>query len=121
MSPPTEEAGPYQGPATSPKTTTNSHHATGSLHSNNVARQLRDRRAGSRRLAPLVCGHADPWQPWRPKALSDKLVDGYADAIGHLEDLGLTPAALTPETRAMWSRGGDDRATASRVVRRWAA
>ena len=121
MSPPTEEAGPYQGPATSPKTTTNSHHATGSLHSNNVARQLRDRRAGSRRLAPLVCGHADPWQPWRPKALSDKLVDGYADAVEHLDANGLGAAGLSPELRLLWRRGGSDRQLAEQIERRWTA
>ena len=48
-------------------------------------------------------------------------LDGYTDAIDHLQAHGLRPAALMPECRALWSCGGDERAAAARVVRWWSA
>ena len=51
---------------------------------------LKRRREASRRLPPLQCGHADPWQPWRAKP-SEKLTTAAAEAAAHLLAQGLTP------------------------------
>jgi len=52
---------------------------------------------------------------------SMKQVDAYYDTLAWLQDHGLTPAALIPECRELWTRGGDERAAAQRVVEQWCA
>jgi hypothetical protein len=56
--------------------------------------------------------HADP---------TAKRVDAYVQAVQHLAEQGLSAAALAPELRQLWRRGGEDRQVAERVARRWAA
>jgi hypothetical protein len=48
-------------------------------------------------------------------------VEAYREALEHLAGHGLLAAALTPELRQLWRRGGADRQVAERVARRWAA
>lgn len=48
------------------------------------------------------------------------MVDGYRDAVLLLESLGLTPAPMLPEMRALWRRGGSDRELVSSVAEKWA-
>lgn len=50
-----------------------------------------------------------------------KRVDAYKDAVEHLTAHGLLPAALMPEARQLWKRGGADRTLSEIVVQRWAA
>ena len=80
----------------------------------------RSRRYWRRRLW-LDCGCSDPCRCDYRDRPTPKRVDAYADAIAWLEDHGLAPAALLPECRILWSRGGADRALAETAVRRWIA
>ena len=83
-----------------------------------IGRQLRRRRTASWRCAPLDSGPRDPWVPWRPEQPSEQLIDGYRDAVEHLLALDLGPHPFIPELRALWRRGGTDRALAERVHER---
>jgi hypothetical protein len=78
------------------------------------------RRAGALRLPPLDCGHRDPWTAShaRPEP-SARMVDGYRDALEHLEAHGLTGSPLLPELRMLWQRGGSDRRLAQTIAQRW--
>jgi hypothetical protein len=114
MSPPTEEAGPV-GPATSPLNTTTGHHSSGFLQSNAAGRHCRvvqshRRRMASQRLPLLVCGHRDPWTPWRPEHVSVKQAEGAAQAAEHLLGVGLVPMFDPAVLEAM-----------RRIAGRWAA
>ena len=73
--------------------------------------QLRRRRAASWRLPLLDCGHADPLDcrhTERPP--SEKMFDAGREAAEHLLGHGLTPLLSVETRRALWRRGGDDRA-----------
>jgi len=62
---------------------------------------------------PCRCSfHANP---------SSKRVDAFLEAAEWLEGHGLAPAALLPECRQLWQRGGSDRQLADDTVRRWSA
>jgi hypothetical protein len=118
MSPPKED-GPGGGTgATSETTSTNSHHAADAA--NHSAGYRRSVQYWGRR-GRLDCRCTDPCRCDFKAAPSLKRTDAYYEAIAWLEDLGLLPAAFMPECRELWSRGGDERATSSRVVRRWSA
>jgi hypothetical protein len=67
----------------------------------------------------MDCGHTDPCRCDYHANPSEKRTDAYADAIGHLADIGLCAAAFIPELRQLWRRGGADRAAADRVHRHW--
>jgi hypothetical protein len=47
------------------------------------------------------------------------MVDGYRDALEHLEAHGLTGSPLLPELRMLWQRGGSDRRLAQTIAQRW--
>jgi hypothetical protein len=88
--------------------TISSLHATNRVQDNAYARQLKLRRAASRRLPD-----GDPWRYNRPG------VAGYADAAAHLIELGLCPAPNVPALRAMWKAGGDNRYRAEFIAKTW--
>ena len=81
-----------------------------------VIGQLRARRAAARRLVPLDCGCRDPW-PCRCTCtpLSQWALDGWRDAAAHLLDTGWMPVLPIEVCRALWRRGGPDRALAELV------
>ena len=79
---------------------------------------LHRRRASSYRLPVLDSGRADPWHYDRVQP-SEKMVDAYRDAALTLSAAGLTPAALLPEMRALWRRGGTDRNLVRDIATRW--
>ena len=91
------------------------HHNTDTAHATAEVR-----RAGALRLPPLECGHRDPWTAshTRPEP-SDRMIDGYRDALQHLEALGLTGYPVLPELRMLWQRGGSDRRLAQNIAQRW--
>ena len=74
-----------------------------------------------RRKPWFECGCFDPCRCDYRDNPSQKRIDAYRDAIGHLAAEGLLAAALAPELRQLWRRGGSDRQVAENVVRRWAA
>lgn len=84
-----------------------------------TSRQLRRRRAASWRMEPLTSGRRDPWQRYDDPEPSERLVDGYRDAVAHLGFLGLTAAPRIPEMRALWRRGGDDQRVVRMLAERW--
>jgi hypothetical protein len=77
-----------------------------------VPRQLRRRRAASRRLPVLESGNADPWHYEPPTA-------GYEAAAAHLLGCGLLPAPNREGLRLMWSRGSHSRQAAELIAERW--
>lgn len=84
------------------------------MNATDIPAQLRRRRDASRRI---VAG--DPWRRYDPGEPSERLVDGYRDALVHLDLLGLTAAPRIPEMRALWRRGGADRLIVTHVAKRW--
>ncbi|BCO56459.1 hypothetical protein MINTM005_17030 [Mycobacterium intracellulare] len=78
----------------------------------NITRQLRARRAASRRLPVLECGRSDPWFYKPPTA-------GYEDAAAHLLEHGLLPAANWEGLQAMWRSGGRSQQAAVFIARAW--
>lgn len=52
---------------------------------------------------------------------SAKRTDAYLAALEHLAEIGYPGAALLPECRVLWSRGGSDRRVAETLVERWSA
>lgn len=79
--------------------------------------QDRRRRAAAQRLAPLDCGHRDPW-PCRctEPPLSDRAINGWRDAAQYvMETTGRTPLIPIEVLRALWRRGGEDRAFAEEL------
>jgi hypothetical protein len=109
----TQDAGPHQQSAHTtdkPKPTTQSRLCS----ADTVAAQLRRRRAASWRLETLVCGCGpDPLScACTQPPLSPRWVDAGRDAARHLLEVGHVPL-LEPETlRALYRRGGRDRALA---------
>jgi hypothetical protein len=86
--------------------------ATRQCHADTVAGLYRRRKA-SQRMVPLDCGCPDPWpcnctQP----PLSDRWVDAGRDAARHLLEVGHVPLLKLEVLRALYRRGGDDRALA---------
>ncbi len=67
------------------------------------------------------CGCHEPCRCDYRDNPSEKRTDGYRDAIEHLAEQGLCAAALTPELRLLWRRGGSDRRMAESINRRWTA
>lgn len=80
----------------------------------------RSRRYWRRRFW-LNCGCSDPCRCDYRDRPTPKRVDAYRNALDYLADHGLCGAALTPECRALWRRGGSDRALAEQTVRWWSA
>lgn len=77
------------------------------------------RRAATYRLPPTGCCR-DPWTcRCDNRDPSERMVDGYRDAVVHLHVLGLTAAPRIPEMRALWRRGGDDHRLVRMLAERW--
>jgi hypothetical protein len=74
---------------------------------------MKRRRATSRRLVPLDCGCRDPW-PCRctEPPLSERMIDAGRDAALHVLNTGNVPLLEIEVLRALYRRGGDDRALA---------
>ena len=74
---------------------------------------MRRRRAAAARSLPLDCGCRDPY-PCRCTSppLSDTAVDGWRDAAQHVLATGRIPLLPLEIRRALWRRGGTDRALA---------
>lgn len=90
------------------------HHFT--RHCDTLA-ALRRRRHASRRLAPLDCGCSDPW-PCRcgEPPLTEAAVDAYRRAAEHVRYItGCAPLVPVEVLRALFRRGGDDRALAQEL------
>lgn len=85
-------------------------------HPQDTAGQLRRRRDASQRVAPLDCGCPDPW-PCRcsEPPLSERMIDAGRDAARHLLATGQVPMLKFEVLKALWRRGGDDRALAEQV------
>jgi len=81
-------------------------------------RLARQRRAWQRRLW-LDCGCSAPCRCEHRNNPTAQRVDGYRAAVEHLSRHQLHAAALAPELRQLWRRGGSDRRMAETVVRRW--
>lgn len=81
-----------------------------------IVSQLRRRRRAAERLAPLDCGCSDPW-PCRctEPPLTDRALDGWRDAAGHLFDAGKTPLLPLEVLQALYRRGGYDRDLAEQL------
>ena len=81
-----------------------------------ILSQLRRRRRAAERLALLDCGCSDPW-PCRctEPPLTDRALDGWRDAAGHLIESGKTPLLPLEVLKALYRRGGTDRALAEEL------
>jgi hypothetical protein len=89
------------GPASAP---------TDTPHGTAMLRQLKRRRAASRRTVPLDCGCSDPWPcQCTELPLSRAAVDGWRDAARHVIATGQIPVLPLEVRRALWRRGGPDR------------
>lgn len=77
---------------------------------------LTRRRKAAQRLVPLDCGCPDPW-PCRctDPPLSNRMIDAGRDAATHILDGGHVPLLEIEVLRALWRRGGADRALAERL------
>lgn len=85
-----------------------------------IPAQLRRRRAASHRLPPLACGARDPWRRCHDNPRpGEREVDGYRDAVLHLDADGLLAAPRLAELGAMWRRGGADQRLAVHIAERW--
>jgi hypothetical protein len=73
-----------------------------------------------RRRLFLDCGCTDPCR-CDDRAPSPRRVDAYAAAVTWLAQHNLGAAALVPECRELWRRGGADRLLAEALVARWLA
>jgi hypothetical protein len=81
--------------------------------------QLSRRREASRRLASLECGCADPWSHRCDRSsgasMSEKALDGWAQAILTLLAVGSLPLVPRDALRELWRRGGEDRVIAEKL------
>lgn len=111
MSPPEKEVGPPKGP-----NGRSGHHTTPT--STEYIAGLRRRRAASRRLPVLPCGHSDPWVCGTcypnlyplTEALVEKREESMVSAIKALFDAGVLPVINVDDARSLWRRGGRARA-----------
>lgn len=82
-----------------------------------LADDLRRRRDAARRLPPLECGCRDPWtcrcHELSP-ALDARELAAWSDAARHVAIVGV-PILPAEVLRALWRRGGDDRALAEHI------
>lgn len=91
-----------------------------SAHRTERLGQLRRRRAASCRMEPMPCGCVYPWTcRCYDGGPSERMVDGYRDAVLHLDALGLLAAPRIPEMRVMWARGGDSQRLVREIAERW--
>jgi hypothetical protein len=88
----------------------------GTCEHNAIPRQLRRRRAASWRLPPLDCGCRDPW-PCRctEPPLSAKMLDAGRQAAEDILRSGYVPLLQFEVLRALYRRGGSDRALAEQL------
>ena len=116
----TNENSPGVSPgAISPELTTTSDHHSADSYAHYI-RGLHQRRATSRRIPPLACGHVDPWTCFHHKDdPTDVQVDGAAAAGEYLRSLGLAPVFPVTMCRALYRRGY--RELASALGSRWVA
>lgn len=79
-----------------------------------IQSQLARRREAVKRLEPLDCGCRDGWTcRCTEPPLSDNAIDGWRDAAAHVLRQGTGVPLLPIEVlRALYRRGGDDRALA---------
>jgi len=85
---------------------------------NHYIHGLKQRRAATYRLPPLYC--VDPWTCRHyDDQVTEQYVDGYRDAVLHLDAHGLLAAPLIPEMRALWRRSDDDRRLVRQIAERW--
>ena len=96
--------------------TTTSHHHEADSRFNHTAVQPHQRwRKTVRRTPRLDCGcratcHCGPFP------LSENQIDAWADCARYVMDTaGCTPVLPTEVLRALWRRGGDDRALAEKL------
>ena len=77
---------------------------------------LHRRRSTSRRVVPLDCECPDPW-PCRctQPPLSERMIDAGRAAALHILDVGEVPLLEFETLRALYRRGGDDRALAEKL------
>ena len=116
-------AGPKSGTAQPETTTASSHHnhRTACVQGSNTAADRERQRVAWRRRPWLACGCSDVCRcEWRNEPTLRR-VDGYRAAVEHLAELGYPGAALLPECRKLWQRGGSDRRIAETLVSRWSA
>ena len=114
-------AEPKSGTAPANTTTTIRHHADRAYCDRSKPGSHRRAAELWRRRAWLDCGCVDVCRcDWRNEP-STKRVDAYLEAAEWLADHGLAAAALLPECRQLWQRGGSDRRVAETIVRRWSA
>jgi hypothetical protein len=74
-----------------------------------------------RRRPLLDCGCTDPCDCTDKAEPTPQRVDAYAAAVTWLAQHNLGAAALVPECRELWRRGGADRLLAESLVGRWSA
>jgi hypothetical protein len=70
-----------------------------------------------RRRLFLACGCTDTCRCDDKVTPTDQRVDGYRQAVQHLDAHGLTAAPLLPELRQLWRAG--DRELVAAVTARW--
>lgn len=85
-------------------------------HEGGILSQLNRRRGSAARSVPLDCGCRDGWVcRCTEPPLSDQALDGWRDAARHILAAGKTPALPLEVLRALYRRGGDDRALAQEL------
>lgn len=97
--------------------TTDTHHNADTGDSSRYRRQA----VAWRRRPWMECGCTEPCRCYLRNNPTPNRIDGYRDALDHLARHGLLGGAFTPELRALWRRGGADRALAEAVTGRWSA
>lgn len=111
---PQKKNGPGPKPETIPNetTTTNSHHRVdGRFHSTSIPGHRRWAKA-VQRMTPLHCGCRELCYCTTPP-MSDNQLDGWADCARYVMDTtGCTPLLPIEILRALYRRGGADRALA---------
>ncbi|WKW97320.1 hypothetical protein Q3O43_20080 [Rhodococcus aetherivorans] len=81
---------------------------------------LERRRTAACRLPALPCSCRDPWLCRCDTAageLTGRYLDGWRDAAEHLLEVGIVTSVPAGVLRALWRRGGTDRALAERLAR----
>lgn len=80
--------------------------------------RMKRRRGATHRLPPLDCGCRDPW-PCRctEPPLTEQRIDAAREAALHILANGQVPLLQIEELRALYRRGGNDRALAEELHR----